>query len=455
MRVVLPVAAGLLLAVAPGTATPAGNPVVEGTDRRSPIVQVVEEVGPAVVNIATDQRVENPFSGSPFGGLLRDFLNMPQERSQRRFVQNSLGSGVIVKADGAVVTNEHVILGASRIRVTLRDGRTLLAEVVGTDGDSDLAVLRLEGEGQYPAVRLGRSSDLMIGETVIAIGNPYGFSSSVTTGVVSATGRSIEVGERALTDFIQTDALINPGNSGGPLLNIRGELIGVNNAVYGPAQGIGFAIPVDRVRRVVEDLISYGAVRSAWLGLLVEEFVPDEEEVREGIEPEHAVRVRRVFSDSPGAAAGLRPGDRLRAAAGHPLRSRAEWDTLVSGLTPGRSVALATSRAGTPRVVTITATSFPEDRALAWFAEPSGLELEAIPHSPDRAGGGLMVRAVRSGSRAERIGLTKGDVLIRLDREPLNGLDDLRRLTPRLLDHGSFYVVVVRGRTAYNLTFTL
>ena len=340
--------------------------------------------------------------------------------------------------------------------MTLRDGRTLLAEVVGTDPDSDLAVLRLEGEGQFPAVRLGRSSDLMIGETVIAIGNPYGFSSSVTTGVVSATGRSIEVGERALTDFIQTDALINPGNSGGPLLNIRGELIGVNNAVYGPAQGIGFAIPVDRVRRVVEDLISYGEVRSAWLGLLVEEFVPDQEESREGIEPEHGVRVRRVFSGSPAATAGLRPGDRLRAAAGRSLRSRAEWDTLVSGLTPGRSVALATSRAGTARNVTLTATSFPEDQALRWFAEASGLELEALPRTGrDRPGGGLLVRAVRSGSRAERIGLTEGDVLIRLDREPLAGLEDLRRLTPRLLDRGSFYVVVVRGRTAYNLTFTL
>ena len=454
MSVARPAAAGLLLALADGGALQAGSPVVEGGERRSPIVAVVEEVGPAVVNIATDQRLENPFSGSPFGGLLSEFFGAPAQRGQRRFVQNSLGSGVIVKPDGALVTNEHVILGASRIRVTLKDGRTLLAEVVGTDADSDLAVLRLEGEGTFPAVRLGRSNDLMIGETVIAIGNPYGFSSSVTTGVVSATGRSIEVGERALTDFIQTDALINPGNSGGPLLNIRGELIGVNNAVYGPAQGIGFAIPVDRVRRVVDDLISYGEVRAAWLGLLVEEFVPDEE--TGAVEPGHAVRVRRVFTGSPAAAAGLRPGDRLRGAGGRPIRSRADWDTIVSGLTPGRSLALATERAGTPRGVTLAATAFPEDKALALFAEASGLTLEALPPTGrDRSGGGLIVRGVRDGSRAARIGLAPGDVLIRLDREPLIGLEDLKRLTPRLLDHGSFYLVVVRGRTAYNLTFTL
>ena len=190
--------------------------------------------------------------------------------------------------------------------------------------------------------------------------------------------------------------------------------------------------------------------------IVVDEFVPDQEESKEGIEPEHGGRVRRVFSGSPAATAGLRPGDRLRAAAGRPLRSRAEWDTLVSGLTPGRSVALDTSRATTARNVTLTATSFPEDQALRWFAEASGLELEALPRNGrDRPAAGLMVRAVRSGSRAERIGLAEGDVLIRLDREPLAGLEDLRRLTPRLLDRGSFYVVVVRGRTAYNLTFTL
>ncbi len=436
----------------------AGSPVLAGVERRSPVVQVVEEVAPAVVNIATDQRVENPFGTSPFGRLLRDFFDVQPPGRQDRYVQNSLGSGVIVDPAGYVATNEHVIWGASRIRVTLQDGRTLLADVVGTDAESDLAVLKLDGQGPFPAVRLGRSDDLLIGETVIAIGNPYGFSSSVTTGVVSAVGRSIESGDRVFSDYIQTDALINPGNSGGPLLNIRGELIGVNNSVYAPAQGIGFAIPVNRVRRVVGDLINYGKVRHPWFGLMVEEFHPAGGPPALGRKP--ALRIQRVFIGGPADAAGLRPGDRIRALAGRVIDSRADFDTALSELQVGRSVRMEVERDGRPISATLTGTAFPAGKAGAYLAEVTGLELEEIPDRlraryrflPDA---GLLVTEVRPGSRAERLGLRPGDVVVRMDRERVSGLEDLDRLVPQILTRSSFFMVVVRGRVAYNLTFRL
>ena len=223
--------------------------------RRSRVVEAVERASPAVVNISTEQVVVqrgNPFGGDPFfEQFFRDFFDSRPRRSTR----TSLGSGVIVQSDGTILTNEHVILRGGRIHVTLADGREFEAKLVGRDADSDLAVLRINA-GSLPHIALGHSDDLMIGETVIAIGNPFGLSHTVTTGVVSALKRNLQTGGRTFTDFIQTDASINPGNSGGPLLNILGELIGINTAIYGNAQGIGFAIPVDRARRAVDSLVS-------------------------------------------------------------------------------------------------------------------------------------------------------------------------------------------------------
>ena len=223
--------------------------------RRSRVVEAVERASPAVVNISTSQTVVQrpmPFPDPFFEEFFRDFFDPRPRRSTR----SSLGSGVLVRSDGTILTNEHVILRGGRIHVTLGDGREFDARLVGRDPDSDLAVLRIDTGGPLPHVALGGSDDLMIGETVIAIGNPFGLTHTVTTGVVSAVKRSLRTGGRTYTDFIQTDASINPGNSGGPLLNILGQLIGINTAIYGPAQGIGFAIPVDRARRVLGDLTS-------------------------------------------------------------------------------------------------------------------------------------------------------------------------------------------------------
>src|SRR5262249_34570209 len=225
------------------------------------------------VNITSTQVVvdqANPFlRGDPlFDEFFRRFMNPRASTAQ------SLGTGVIITKDGFVLTNEHVLAGATQTRVTLSDGRQFDAELVGGDPASDLAVVRVKTGEPLPTPKLGDSDDVMIGESVIAIGNPFGLNSTVTTGVLSAVNRSIRGDGREYHGFLQTDASINPGNSGGPLLNMDGEVIGITTAILGNAQGIGFAIPINRARRVVDDLIQHGEVQPAWLGIFLQELTP-------------------------------------------------------------------------------------------------------------------------------------------------------------------------------------
>ena len=219
------------------------------SERRTPVVKVVEKTGPAVVNVYTETVVNTPFRSpgqfsDPFEELMPElFGNRPRVQERQ-----SLGSGVIVDANGTIVTNEHVIVQASSIRVLLADKREFTAKLIGADSDFDLAVLKVDADEKLPFIPLPTKESILIGETVVAIGNPYGLSHTVTVGVVSATGRTIQSGDVLYRDFIQTDASINPGNSGGPLINIDGDLVGINTAILGEAQGIGFSIPATRAR---------------------------------------------------------------------------------------------------------------------------------------------------------------------------------------------------------------
>src|SRR6266571_5010915 len=246
-------------------------PPTVSASRRTPIVIVAHNVLPAVVNIQTEatirRREVDPFF-DPFGMF---------GGRDRTYTSQALGSGFVWSSDGIIVTNNHVVEGASRITVNLSDGSQVPAKLIGVDPDSDVAVLRVDAKGLL-AAPIGTSSDLMIGETVVAVGNPFGLSGTVTTGVVSALGRSVPSKEqgRTFTDFIQTDASINPGNSGGPLLNIEGRVIGINTMIYANAQGIGFAIPVDRAKKVIQDLLRYGQVHSAWIGAVTATITPEE-----------------------------------------------------------------------------------------------------------------------------------------------------------------------------------
>ncbi len=404
--------------------------------RRTPVVAAVERTAPAVVNISAESIVRDldPFFGRFLGGRAR--------RSQ------SLGSGLIVDSSGLVVTNAHVIDGASRIVVTTLDGRELEAEVLGSDRDADLALLRVSERG-LPAVPLGQSTDLLMGETVIAIGNPFGLSHTVTTGVLSARGRTVssESGETAYTDFLQTDASINPGNSGGPLVNLAGEVIGINTAIVRGAAGIGFAIPADRANRVVEDLLRFGALQPLWTGLRLVTVDPELAR-REGLAAPHGALVERVWESSPGDRAGLRGGDLIVGVGGKPVQAREDLTTALYSVAAGSPVGLEVRRGGTTLEVSLAAMRPPVGMGLRLLERTLGLRIEI-----DR--GALVVAGVARGSAAERKGIRAGDLVRAANGQRLADEEALGREFLRGLDRGGLLLVVQRGRYAYNLGFSL
>ena len=323
----IPSLAALLLAAPSAVAQRSDAEARRGDSdlRRSAVVRAVEQIGPSVVNVSAER----------FVGRRPSFFDddFPGGRSGR---SESLGSGVILDATGIVVTNDHVVSGASKIFVTTADGRELEADLLGADADNDLAVLKVDGKGLKP-VRLGLASDLMIGETAIAVGNPFGLSNTVTTGIVSALHRTVKGEGRTYTDFIQTDAAINPGNSGGALCNVLGELIGINTAIVGGANTIGFAIPVERVRRITDDLLRFGEVKAVWIGLRGTTVTADRNRPSSrGL----GMRVRSVYPASPAEGAGVEPGDLVVSLNGKPVESREDFDTLLAAVAPGSPVTL-------------------------------------------------------------------------------------------------------------------
>jgi serine protease Do len=343
------------------------------------------------------------------------------------------------------VTNDHVISGASRIWVTTSDGRELEAKLEGADADNDLAVLSVDAKGLKPAA-LGTTSDLMIGETVIAIGNPFGLSNSVTTGIVSAAHRTVK-GEsgRNYSDFLQTDAAINPGNSGGALVNILGELIGINTAIVGGANTIGFAIPIDRVRRVADDLLNYKEVKTAWIGLRGTTLVPaNSRPSAHG----QGLRVRSVWPGSPAAKAGLAPGDVVVSLDGRPVENREDLDTALASVGPGRALALTYRREGQERTARVTTERTPEDLGLDVLRREVGLVFKETR-------GGLMVASVGAHSSAGAKGLERGDVVLAVNNVKVRTLDDLSKAIESGYARSSLVLSILREPYVYNLTFGL
>ncbi len=302
----------------------------------------VEAAAPAVVNIHTAKRVASaPLAADP---LFRHFFNLPDAPRER--LEASLGSGVIVSDKGYILTNHHVIEGAEAIQVSLRDGRVASARVVGTDPESDLAVLKIDLP-DLPVITLGHSDELRTGDVVLAIGNPFGVGQTVTMGIVSATGRS-RLGISTFEDFIQTDAAINPGNSGGALINALGQLVGINTAIFtrsGGSQGIGFAIPINLARTVTEQIIRYGRAVRGWLGVEIQDVTPALAESFR-LPRVEGVLVAGVLKDGPAHRAGLRPGDLILAIDGEPVRDGQEAMNRIAAITPGQRVRLTVLRQG-------------------------------------------------------------------------------------------------------------
>ncbi|MCB1552888.1 MAG: Do family serine endopeptidase [Xanthomonadales bacterium] len=434
---------GALIAAAP---TQAALPAeVEGTPMPS-LAPMLERVTPGVVNIhsKTTVRVRNPLADDPF---FRRFLGMdalPRER-----VQQSLGSGVIVDAEqGLVLTNNHVIEGADDISVTLADGRTLSGEFVGSDPDTDVALVRIPSENLTP-VRLAPPQSLRVGDFVVAVGNPFGLGQTVTSGIVSALGRQGLAG-LGFQNFIQTDASINPGNSGGALVNLRGELVGVNSAIYSPSGGnvgIGFAIPVDLARDVMHQLLAFGEVRRGSLGVQTQDI--DEAMARWlGVESRRGAIITRVETDSPADQAGLRPGDvvlKLGETAVVDAKSLHNAEGLLPVDQPVRVEAL---REGRALVLSVPLKARASNvRGAQLDSRLDGATFSELDERlRQRGANGVRVSEVAARSRAAGNGLRPGDVIAAVNRREVSDLDTLRRL----LDSApsQLLLTVVRGRSA-------
>jgi serine protease Do len=418
--------------------------------RRTTTVRAVERSGPAVVAITTEQRAPEanpfrPFAGDPlFDRFFQDFFEPRGPRAEQ-----SLGSGVLIDAQRHVLTNEHVVTRAERIRVSLADGREFEAKLIGADPNNDIAVLEVETQEKLPWIEPGSSADLMVGEPVIAIGNPFGLSHTVTTGVISALGRSLRTDERVYHGFLQTDASINPGNSGGPLLNAEGHLIAINTAVYNRAQGIGFAIPIDDARRVVRELIDHGEVSPVWLGI-------DLQDLDAGLVAALALPsgargavVSRVRPNSPGERAGVKRGDVITQVDGQPLESARDFFERLERTTAGQDLSLTAVRNRETRKLALRAEPIPNGYVTTLVSELLGLSLEPAPR------GGFAVSGVRSGSGAAQIGLRKGDVLLSIGGRSLTDAEALRRAVLALQGLPRALIVVARGGGRYHVALPL
>ncbi len=410
--------------------------------RVTPAVRAVNAVAPAVVNI-TSTLVERRSARelTPFDL----FFNMPG----RDLRSESIGSGIIIDSRRSLVlTNAHVVNGASSISVRLLDGRTFEADVVGAEPDFDIAVLSLRGARNLPSVAMGDSTDLMPGESVIAIGNPFGFSHTVTTGVISALDRTIEAEDGVFTDLIQTDAAINPGNSGGPLLNVLGELIGINTAIYDKAQGIGFAIPISKARRVVDEILDQGHVSTPWLALIGQNVDPRTAKYLR-LPSAEGLLVTEVFKNGPAADAGIRVGDVILELSGNSVTDRDKYLSLLRNHQPGAPVKVKVWRDGAEKVFTLKTVDFDDETARDLALRRWGIAVR------DGRSGGAVVEQVRKDSPAARLGLEKGDAVTAISGRAVTSRKDFLNSFRRDFLKRQILLQILRNGRLYQARMTL
>ena len=387
------------------------------------LAPMLKQVNPAVVNISTYSKrksASNPLLDDPF---FRRFFDLPEELPQPpQKRQRSAGSGVIVDAgDGIVMTNHHVIAETDEVRVSLVDGRSFAARVVGTDPDLDIAILEIDGDNLIDA-KIADSNQLEVGDFVVAIGNPFGLGQTVTTGVVSALGRS-GLGIEGYENFIQTDASINPGNSGGALVNLAGELVGINTAIISPAGGnvgIGFAIPSNMAVASMRQIIEYGEVRRGQIGVGIQDITPDLREALELEAGQFGVLVGDVFTGAPAERAGIKPGDVILEVDGKPTRSSGQLRSQIGIKSVGDEVRLSVLRDGKLLEIEVAIGAAKSSGAKI---EPPTPMLSGLSLAENPSGGGVIVSGVAANSPAALSGLRKGDVIVAINKRKIDSLD--------------------------------
>ncbi|MBN2282975.1 MAG: DegQ family serine endoprotease [Deltaproteobacteria bacterium] len=429
----------------------------------SSFADLVEQLKPAVVNIRTTKTVVtggiSPF-GSPFQSPFdryfgddffeRFFRNMPQ----RQFKQKSLGSGFIISEDGYLFTNYHVVEQADEILVKLSDGAEYKAEVKGRDKNTDLALLKIEPKNGLPVAKLGSSADLRVGDWVVAIGNPFGLSQTVTAGIVSAKGRVIGAGP--YDDFIQTDASINPGNSGGPLFNLAGEVVGINTAIVAQGQGIGFAIPVDMARAILPQLKDKGKVVRGWLGVSVQEITDDIAESM-NLESKDGALVSDVFTGDPADKAGIKTGDIIVGIDGRKVTDTHDLLMIVAGIPVGKEVGVTVLRNGKKKTLNVVVSERSEGDIIAGTdmgEQYLGMTVQEItPDIAEHLGipvtEGIIVTAVEEGGPAGNAGIQERDIILQVNRVRVTTLDSYRTVMARAIKKNSVLLLIQREESKF------
>ena len=427
---------------------------------------LAEVAKPAVVNIRTEKTVQGGgkvfrhFFGNPFGGRerdpFRDFFGPFEEGPSKEFKQRSLGSGFIIDKEGFIVTNNHVVEGADQIKVRLADDQEYDATVVGRDPKTDLALIKIEGAKDLVPLPMGDSDTQEVGTWVVAIGSPFGLEQTVTAGIVSAKGRII--GSGPYDDFVQTDASINPGNSGGPLVNMNGEVIGINTAIVASGQGIGFAIPINMAKDIIAQLKSKGEVTRGWMGVGIQDLTPELAEYYK-VKGETGVLVTQIFEGDPADKAGIKANDIITAVNGEPVTSSRELSRRIAALGVGQKAKITIMRDGREKTVTVETAKRQEEQALASKEAESdeklGLSLQSLEPDMaarlgyDEAEKGVLVTGVESGSKADKAGVQQGDLVKEINRKPVAGMEEFRKQLNQVKKGDPIMLLLKRGQSGF------
>lgn len=452
------------------TITPSYAPFAPGVPRHieeasRAFSDIVRSVSPVVANISSTKIMSR--QPTPFDDFFDFFYPFPDGRT-KKWKEQSLGSGVVVSSDGYIVTNNHVIEQAEDIKVTLFDKKTFKAKVVGADPKTDIAIIKIDAKG-LPVVPLGDSDRLQVGEFVLAIGNPFGLNNTVTMGIISAVGRA-DVGVAEYEDFIQTDAAINPGNSGGPLVNIKGEIIGINTAIFsrtGGYQGIGFAVPSNMVSRVMEQLIKEGKVVRGWLGVTIQDITPELAQ-KFGLKALEGSLVSDVAKGSPAHKAGIIRGDIILEFNGKKVRDVSSLRNIVAQTKIGSQVEIRILRNNKEEVVRATIMELPSEAVEAVPGSFEGSDINSnvlsgisvVDLTPviarqlgvDKDEKGVVIVKVEPGSVAEDAGLRKGDIIQEIDRQHIRSQTDFDKAISNIRPNDAVLLFVNRGGRRFYTT---